>query len=58
MHNYARKFFKDNDVNEYHLRVSPTNRAALKFYPALTGIKTPTSRIKEIEKCRWEINCP
>ena len=27
------------------------------FYPALTGSKTPTSRLEEAEKRRWEINC-
>lgn len=32
LHNYAKQFFKDNQVQEYHLRVSPTNTAAIKFY--------------------------
>ncbi|WP_251660917.1 GNAT family N-acetyltransferase [Sporosarcina aquimarina] len=29
---YAREFFKDNNINEFHLRVSPTNISAIKFY--------------------------
>lgn len=32
LHTYAKHFFKSNQVNEYHLRVSPTNTAALNFY--------------------------
>lgn len=32
LHRYAEQFFKDNEVNEYHLRVSPSNKAALNFY--------------------------
>lgn len=32
LHRYAEQFFKDNKVNEYHLRVSPSNKAALNFY--------------------------
>ncbi|WP_253271149.1 GNAT family N-acetyltransferase [Sporosarcina sp. D27] len=32
LHNYAKQFFKDNFVQEYHLRVSPTNTAAIGFY--------------------------
>lgn len=29
---YARQFFKDNNINEFHLRVSSTNISAIKFY--------------------------
>lgn len=32
LHYYAKQFFKNNNVNEYHLRVSPTNTSAIKFY--------------------------
>ena len=32
LHRYAEQFFKDNKVNEYHLRVSSSNKAALNFY--------------------------
>ena len=32
LHNYALNFFKNNGVNEYHLRVSPTNHNAISFY--------------------------
>lgn len=36
---YAEQFFLENKVKEYHLRVSTTNRNALKFYEKL-GFKT------------------
>src|SRR5699024_3895900 len=32
LHGYTRQFFKDNNVNEFHLRVSPINTSAIKFY--------------------------
>jgi len=32
LHDYAKEFFKNNHVSEFHLRVSPTNTAAMKFY--------------------------
>lgn len=32
LHNYAKQFFKNNKVSEFHLRVSPSNTAAIKFY--------------------------
>ncbi|SFE29768.1 Ribosomal protein S18 acetylase RimI [Lentibacillus persicus] len=32
LHDYAKQFFKSNNVSEYHLRVSPTNTSAVKFY--------------------------
>ena len=32
LHNYAKQFFKQHRVHEYHLRVSPTNTSARKFY--------------------------
>ncbi|MFD1851820.1 GNAT family N-acetyltransferase [Oceanobacillus bengalensis] len=32
LHNYAKQFFKRNKVDAYHLRVSPTNTSAIKFY--------------------------
>lgn len=32
LHAYAIKFFKNNKVSEYHLRVSPTNKHAIAFY--------------------------
>lgn len=35
LHNYAYRFFIKNNIDEYHLRVSPTNTSALKFYRKL-----------------------
>nr|WP_074034059.1 GNAT family N-acetyltransferase [Bacillus mediterraneensis] len=32
LHNYAMRIFANNEVNEYHLRVSSLNDAAIKFY--------------------------
>ena len=32
LNDYAITFFKNNNVNEYHLRVSPTNKQAIAFY--------------------------
>ncbi|MDM5199811.1 GNAT family N-acetyltransferase [Fictibacillus enclensis] len=32
LHRYAMQFFENNKVSEYHLRVSPSNTAAVKFY--------------------------
>ncbi|MGM8215414.1 GNAT family N-acetyltransferase [Bacillaceae bacterium W0354] len=32
LHNYAKQFFKENKVSEYHLRVSSSNTTAIKFY--------------------------
>ncbi|MBP1969849.1 RimJ/RimL family protein N-acetyltransferase [Virgibacillus natechei] len=32
LHNYAKQFFDNNKVSEYHLRVAPSNSAAIKFY--------------------------
>ncbi|WP_101842544.1 GNAT family N-acetyltransferase [Halobacillus sp. Marseille-P3879] len=32
LHQYAKQFFKNNEVSEYHLRVSPSNNNAIKFY--------------------------
>ncbi|MFB5664240.1 GNAT family N-acetyltransferase [Alteribacillus sp. HJP-4] len=32
LHHYAKQFFKNNEVSEYHLRVSPSNNNAIKFY--------------------------
>ncbi|UFU01413.1 GNAT family N-acetyltransferase [Radiobacillus kanasensis] len=32
LHRYARTFFESNRLMEYHLRVSPTNKRALRFY--------------------------
>ena len=32
LHNYAKQFFENNKVSEYHLRVSPSNINAVKFY--------------------------
>lgn len=32
LQNYARQFFERNKVSEYHLRVSPTNTSAIRFY--------------------------
>lgn len=32
LHDYAIQFFKYNNVNKFHLRVSPTNTSAIKFY--------------------------
>lgn len=38
LHEYAIKFFKNNKVSEYHLRVSPTNKQAISFYTKI-GMK-------------------
>ncbi|MGD7024276.1 GNAT family N-acetyltransferase [Rossellomorea vietnamensis] len=35
LHNYAKRFFEKNKVGEYHLRVSPSNKTAIKFYCAM-----------------------
>ena len=35
LHKYASIFFKSQNLNEFHLRVSPTNTSALKFYQKL-----------------------
>jgi GNAT superfamily N-acetyltransferase len=35
LHQFAIKFFKRNNVNEYHLRMSPTNCYARNFYKGL-----------------------
>lgn len=32
VHKYALNYFKSHALEEYHLRVSPTNRRAIKFY--------------------------
>lgn len=32
LHDYVRQFFINSNVNEFHLRVSPTNTSAIKFY--------------------------
>lgn len=32
LNQYARNFFKQNDLHEYHLRVAPGNKQAIKFY--------------------------
>jgi RimJ/RimL family protein N-acetyltransferase len=32
LHNYTKQFFEKNKVKEYHLRVSPSNSTAIKFY--------------------------
>ncbi|MBH0229211.1 GNAT family N-acetyltransferase [Halobacillus yeomjeoni] len=32
MHEYALHFFQKHHVEEFHLRVSPTNKSALEFY--------------------------
>ncbi|AQQ55546.1 GNAT family N-acetyltransferase [Planococcus lenghuensis] len=32
LHGYAQRFFNRHEVEEYHLRVSPTNKPAIKFY--------------------------
>ena len=32
LHQYALNFFKENHLNEYHLRVAPGNKQAMKFY--------------------------
>jgi RimJ/RimL family protein N-acetyltransferase len=32
LHEYAINFFKENNVREFHLRVSPTNEHAISFY--------------------------
>lgn len=35
LHKYACSFFRSQNLNEFHLRVSPTNTSALKFYQKL-----------------------
>lgn len=35
LHDYATRFFMENDVEEFHLRVSPTNTPAIQFYKKL-----------------------
>ena len=32
LHAYAKRFFENHNLREYHLRVSPENTAALSFY--------------------------
>ncbi|QKE72033.1 GNAT family N-acetyltransferase [Arthrobacter citreus] len=32
LHTYTINFFENNNVSEYHLRVSPTNKQAIAFY--------------------------
>ncbi|QHS24207.1 GNAT family N-acetyltransferase [Virgibacillus sp. MSP4-1] len=32
LHNYARQFFHNHNLHEYHLRVSPSNTSAIRFY--------------------------
>lgn len=32
LHEYAQQYFRNYGVNEFHLRVSPTNKPALQFY--------------------------
>ncbi|WP_440895574.1 GNAT family N-acetyltransferase [Amphibacillus sp. Q70] len=32
LHQYAKQFFKKHQVNEFHLRVAPSNSSAIKFY--------------------------
>ena len=39
LHDYAMDFFKSKKIREYHLRVSPTNTSALKFYDKI-GLTT------------------
>ena len=35
LHAYAKEFFKNRQVKEFHLRVAPTNTSAIKFYHKL-----------------------
>ncbi|MGB6406562.1 MAG: GNAT family N-acetyltransferase [Planococcus donghaensis] len=35
LHAYAKEFFKNRRVKEFHLRVAPTNTPAIKFYHKL-----------------------
>jgi ribosomal protein S18 acetylase RimI-like enzyme len=39
---YAEQFFRKHAVNEYHLRVSPTNQRAVRFY-----LKNGMTKLKE-----------
>lgn len=32
LHNHAERYFMDKGLKEYHLRVSPSNKRAIKFY--------------------------
>lgn len=32
LHDYAKRFFKAKNINEFHLRVSPSNTAAIRYY--------------------------
>ncbi|WP_233499180.1 GNAT family N-acetyltransferase [Bacillus weihaiensis] len=39
LHDYSLQFFKENQVSNYHLRVSPTNVRALFFYEKMGLVK-------------------
>lgn len=32
LHDYAKRYFRDKCLKEYHLRVAPSNKSAIKFY--------------------------
>nr|WP_093135430.1 GNAT family N-acetyltransferase [Salinibacillus kushneri] len=38
LHDYVKQFFKSHNIQEFHLRVSPTNTIAMRFYHKM-GIK-------------------
>lgn len=44
LHKYAKQFFINNYVQEYHLRVSPTNHSAINFYRKI-GMKEISSEL-------------
>lgn len=39
LHNYAMRFFRNHHVDEYHLRVAPTNAPAIRFYQKMGMIE-------------------
>ncbi|MBI0575915.1 GNAT family N-acetyltransferase [Neobacillus cucumis] len=55
---YAENFFRDMNVSEYHLRVSPTNERAIQLYTNLGMVKLmeeneehPVLRMRKILSC-------
>lgn len=52
LHQYASNFFTANHLNEFHLRVSPSNSAALKFYRKLGMEKVGTELDGKVMRMR------
>ncbi|WP_121662130.1 GNAT family N-acetyltransferase [Metabacillus litoralis] len=57
LHNYALTFFKNNGVNEYHLRVSPTNHNAISFYIKNGMKKINTEMIGKVLRFSGNLPC-